>query len=121
MGEGEGVHSFRVASTVMLVSQPAPASAAAGSAASGSAAGSTLPQGPGSEITVVGGPNVTVGLPGPQSDAVDLFGIVPVFIAIGAAIVGARWLFGRTGGRPPDGASRVAESGPKPTEREGPP
>jgi hypothetical protein len=104
------MYSPQAASTVIVVSQPA------GSAG----VGSNLPSGPGAVVTVVGGPNVTAAIPGPQSDAIDLFGIIPVFLAIGAAIVGARWLFGRTGGRPLDAESREAASGPRSTEREEP-
>ncbi len=81
---------------------------------------STLPQGAGSVITIVGGPNVTVALPGPQDDAADLFGIIPVMLGIGAAIAGARWLFGRSGGKPAAPESLPSASDPTPTGREAP-
>jgi len=103
------MYSPQAVSTVIVVSQPA------GSAG----AGSNLPSGPGAVVTVVGGPNVTLAVPGPQSDSIDLFGIIPVFLAIAAAIVGARWLFGRSGGRPVEVQSRVSENGPRSTEQEG--
>ena len=56
--------------------------------------------GPGQVITIQGGPNATAPIPGAHQDPADLYGIVIVLIAIAVAIVAARWLFGRTGGRP---------------------
>ncbi len=54
----------------------------------------------GVEITIYGGPNATANIPGAQDDPADLFGIVAVFLAIGVAIVLARWIFGRRGPAP---------------------
>lgn len=98
-------------------STPAPSTSAPSTSA---IPASTLPQGSGSVITIVGGPSVTVSIPGPQNDAADLFGIVPVILGIGAAIAGARWLFGRSGGKPTGPEDLPSESDPTPTGREAP-
>lgn len=101
---------FQVASSVVLVSQTSQPTVPQ----------TSVSQNPGAEVTIVGGPNVTVAIPGPQSDAIDLFGIIPVFLAIGAAIAGARWLFGRSkgthAGTPGGPPARASGSDPTPTQ-----
>jgi hypothetical protein len=52
------------------------------------------------EITITGGPNATAHLVGTHNDPADLYGIILVFLAIGVAILAARWLFGRRGPAP---------------------
>ena len=105
-GKVDAVQHFQAASTFVLVSQTSQPSVPQTSTA----------QGPGAEVTIVGGPNVTVAIPGPQSDAIDLFGIIPVLLAIGAAIAGARWLFGRSKGMPVAPPARASGSDPTPTQ-----
>ncbi len=112
------MHSFDVGGVFVVAF--AQASSSTSPPSSSVAPASTLPRGAGSVITIVGGPNVTVAVPGPQNDAADLFGIVPVLLGIGAAIAGARWLFGRSGGKPTDPGSLPSESDPTPTGREAP-
>lgn len=46
-------------------------------------------------ITIDGGPNATARVIGPHNDPADLYGIVLVGLAIAAALVATRWLFGR--------------------------
>jgi hypothetical protein len=55
----------------------------------------------GQVITIVGGPNATADIPGTHSDPADFYGVILALIAIFAAIVIARWLFGRGGGHRP--------------------
>jgi hypothetical protein len=52
---------------------------------------------PGTEITIVGGPNATAPIPGSQSDPADFYGIVLVVVAIALAIVVTRLIFRRRG------------------------
>jgi hypothetical protein len=61
---------------------------------------------PGSVITIVGGPSATANIPGPRNDGADFYGIILVLVAIVAAIILTRVLFGRRGGSP--GAGRPA-------------
>ncbi len=53
----------------------------------------------GVEITI-NGSSPTTHLPGAQQDSSDLYGIIFVLLAIGVAIVVARWVFGRKGSAP---------------------
>jgi hypothetical protein len=55
-------------------------------------------EGPGVVITIDGGPNATAHIPGPQSDPADFYGILIVGLAIAAALIATRWLFGRRPG-----------------------
>jgi len=117
------VHSFDAGGPVLLAlgqSASSPSASSPSVPSTPQAPVSTLPQGAGSVITIVGGPNVAVSVPGPQNDAADLFGIVPVLLGIGAAIAGARWLFGRSGGKPTDPGNPPSGSDPTPTGREAP-
>jgi hypothetical protein len=56
--------------------------------------------GPGSVITIVGGPSATANIPGPHNDGADFYGIILVLAGIAAAIVLTRVLFGHRGGSP---------------------
>ena len=56
---------------------------------------STPPTTQPSVITIVGGSNATANIPGSHNDPADLYGIFLGLLAIGVAIVAARWLFGR--------------------------
>jgi hypothetical protein len=53
--------------------------------------------GPGSVITIDGGPNATANIPGSHNDPADLYGVVLVILAIAIALFATRWLFGRRG------------------------
>lgn len=56
--------------------------------------------GPGQVITIVGGPNATANIPGPQQDPADFYGIILVAAAILFAVFATRFLFGRRGPKP---------------------
>lgn len=57
--------------------------------------------GPGSVITIIGGPNATANIPGPHSDPADFFGSALVLVLIVAAIALTRFVFRRPGRNPP--------------------
>ncbi|HVA74255.1 MAG TPA: hypothetical protein VNF71_06785 [Acidimicrobiales bacterium] len=59
----------------------------------------TVPQfgGPGSVITIEGGPNATANIPGPRSDPADFWGSGLVIVAILVSIAVARFVFRRPG------------------------